>query len=102
MDGTNGAKVQLTIPEVVTIAEVSSLAAECRRVLAAGQRLRVDGSRVQRIDTAGLQLLAALVADAARRRIGFEWSECSEALTSTARLLGMDRHLVMAEPDGNR
>lgn len=60
---------------------------------ATGPSLRIDGSAVQRIHTAVLQLLAACVRE--RQQAGREssWSGASQVLQEAARLLGISRTL---------
>jgi phospholipid transport system transporter-binding protein len=72
-----------------TLAEADSLKAELASRLAAPEAITVDVSALQRIDTAGLQLLAAFVRD--RRTAGrtVHWRGRAPALEAAADLLGL-------------
>jgi anti-anti-sigma regulatory factor len=57
--------------------------------LAEGTPVEVDGSRVEEIDTAILQLLTSLWRTGQERGIACSWFGASEALRRTATLLGL-------------
>ena len=86
----------LTLAAECTVAEADSLKAELARRLTASEPVTVDVSALQRIDTAGLQLLAAFVRD--RRNAGrkVEWRGRASALEAAAGLLGLNDMLELA------
>lgn len=80
---------ELRLAAQCTVAEAESLKSELARRLPEPGPVRMDVSALERIDTAGLQLLAAFVRD--RRTAGrtVEWHGCTPALESAAGLLGL-------------
>jgi len=55
--------------------------------------VQIDGSGVERIDTATLQLLAAFVRDLRTDGRSVEWGECSTVLRRAANSLGLESAL---------
>ncbi len=60
----------------------------------------VDGSAVERIDTAGLQLLLSFARHQAGRGKPLRWTAVSPELLRGSRLLGIDSLLGISEPIG--
>ncbi len=56
----------------------------------------VDGALVERVDTAGLQLLVAFALDQARAGRSLRWSGASDLLVRSSRRLGLDTVLGLA------
>ena len=90
----------LTLAAECTVAEAQSLRSELARRLDQAGPVRVDVSALQRIDTAGLQLLAAFVRD--RRTAGrlVEWHGRADALEGAASLLGLTDMLELPREVG--
>ena len=65
----------------------------------ASPAIRIDGSRIQHIDLAGLQLLCAFVATAAARGASVSWTVVSPMLVTYVKRLGVD---PLIELDGVR
>ncbi len=61
------------------------LAADC-----SSKKVIVDGSQVERIDTAGVQLLVAFAQAQAKAGKTLQWSGASELLVRSCRRLGVD------------
>lgn len=80
--------------------EAEDLKAGLLRLLDDSRAVVLDVSALQRIDTAGLQLLAAFVRD--RRTAGYrvEWRGRAPALESAAGLLGLRRMLDLPGEGG--
>lgn len=78
-----------------TVAEADALKSELARRLDEPETVTVDVTALQRIDTAGLQLLAAFVRD--RRTAGrtIAWRGRAAALEAAAGLLGLERMLEL-------
>lgn len=55
--------------------------------------LGLDGSQCQQIDTAGFQLITALIEYAKKESIAFKWVGVSESMVETSRLLGLQKTL---------
>ena len=49
----------------------------------------IDGSAVQQVDTAGVQLVVAFALDCLERNIGYAWKGRSAALDDAIRVLGV-------------
>ncbi|MGH8615467.1 MAG: STAS domain-containing protein [Gammaproteobacteria bacterium] len=79
------------------IAQVQALSEKLHSVLDARQRVVLDASRIELIDTCGLQLLAAFVRDAEGQGIKLRWSCASEPFRKAAKLLDLEQHLKLAE-----
>lgn len=65
-------------------------------VAARGDPVVVDGSGVERIDTAGLQLLVALVRRQQQAGLGLSWKAASPELLRCGRQLGLIDALGLA------
>jgi anti-anti-sigma regulatory factor len=81
-----GRPLVLTSP---TIRTINSLQAQLAERLDESGNVQIDGSAVDRIDTAGLQLLAAFVRDLQAEARSVEWLGCSTALRRSANALGL-------------
>ena len=82
------------------IADVESLHSELIRLLDTlqdGQRLQIDGSRVERVDAAGAQLLATFAKDAFAKGVELAWHDLTDALTEATRLTGFEA-LISPQP----
>ncbi len=86
----------VTLPEVLTIAEVAECYERLLERLQQGGEIVIDGSPVEQIDGAGLQLLAAFVREGAESVGRVSWTGCSEALREGARTLGLVTALGLA------
>jgi anti-anti-sigma regulatory factor len=67
--------------------------------LAAAQPIEIDGSRVEEIDTAILQLLASLWRTAGDRGVACSWRGVSESLRYAANLIGVAGVLALPPND---
>jgi anti-anti-sigma regulatory factor len=83
----------IVLDERLSIVHVAALHRSLCETLAAGVPLTVDGSKVQDIDTAVLQLLASLWRSCRERGIGCAWQGASDALRHAARLIGLGEAL---------
>ena len=82
----SGSALVLTSP---TIRTITSLQTELAERLDESGTVQIDGTAVDRVDTAGLQLLAAFVRDLRAEMRGVEWVGCSDALKKAAQALGL-------------
>lgn len=73
-----------------TVHEAAALRQSCLDALGGKARPVIDGTRVERVDTAGLQVLVAFAIDCMERQIDFAWAGRSPALSRGVRLLGVD------------
>ncbi len=79
----------LTLAADCTVAEADGLKSELAARLQASEPVTVDVSALQRIDTAGLQLLAAFVRDRRTAGRAVAWRGRAAALDAAAGLLGL-------------
>ena len=56
--------------------------------------ITLDGSKLCRVDTAGVQLLVVFIKQVLANGKKIEWQSCSEALQSTAAQLGLKQQLL--------
>jgi ABC-type transporter Mla MlaB component len=80
------------LPAAILVGDAAELAARLQRALSANA-LELDGSAVEQIDTAGLQLLLSAVRTAAERGAVLGWAEASAALRASARQIGVSAQL---------
>jgi ABC-type transporter Mla MlaB component len=95
--GSRKANGALTLAADCTVAEADALKSQLARRLQQSEPVIVDVSALQRIDTAGLQLLAAFVRDRRTAGRALEWRGRASALDAAAGLLGLND---MLELDG--
>jgi anti-anti-sigma regulatory factor len=85
----------LTLAAECTVAESETLKAELMRRLGESDPVIVDVSGLQRIDTAGLQLLAAFVRDRRTAGLTVAWRGRAPPLDAAAGLLGLHAMLEL-------
>lgn len=90
------APAALTLAAQCTVAEADVFQAQLAGRLHEQEAVTVDVSALQRIDTAGLQLLAAFVRDRRTAGRAVEWRGSAAALDSAASLLGLNDMLERA------
>ncbi len=71
------------------ISEVESCRNDLLNALQGGQSLILDGSEIEQIDGAGLQLLAAVALEAEKLSVVFKWHGASQILCEAAGQLGL-------------
>ena len=76
-------------PDIMNIADVTEMQGELLAMLDKGGEVIIDASRIERIDTAMLQVLCAFGEDARGRGIKLEWREPSEYFIESARQLDL-------------
>jgi anti-anti-sigma regulatory factor len=81
----------------MSIVQAAGLHGTLLALLAEGAPVEVDGSRVEEIDTAILQLLTSLWRTGQERGIACSWFGVSEALRHTATLVGVAQMLRFPE-----
>lgn len=83
----------LELPSNMTIASVEALHETMEPLVLEHQDVVVKASEVERIDTAGLQLLLAFQQEITKHDLSVEWQEPSEALLEAATLIGLQKTL---------
>ncbi len=81
-----GRPLVLTSP---TIRTINSLQTQLAERLDESGTVQIDGTAVDRVDTAGLQLLAAFVRELQAEARSVEWVGCSVGLRRAANALGL-------------
>lgn len=84
--------VEMNLPENLTISQAHALHDEFEELLNKEntEQLVVRAAKVARADTAGLQLMLAVVQVTKERRIDLKWDQPSEKLKETAYILGLN------------
>jgi phospholipid transport system transporter-binding protein len=90
----------LTLAAECTVAEADGLKAELARRLDESGPVTMDVTALQRIDTAGLQLLAAFVRDRRTAGRSVAWRGRAAALEAAASLLGLNGMLELPHEAG--
>ena len=85
----------LRLPPQCGIRDASQLLGQLMLRLEHSAPVYIDAAKVERIDTAALQLLVAFLADRKARRRAVVWLECSEGLMRAARALGLAGALAL-------
>ena len=80
-----------------TVADSAALKAGLLGILREPTLITLDIASIQRIDTAGLQLIAAFIRERESLGLQVEWRGAAPAFTSAARLLGVAGALRLPE-----
>jgi anti-anti-sigma regulatory factor len=83
------ATLNVSLAETLDISTVQNLHGELQAALEGGSPVCLHGSAVERVDTAALQVLAALFIYADEHQSELEMQSPSEALVNSAMLLGI-------------
>lgn len=83
-------ETQLVFASVLDIAGAQNLRSELDRALSGGTTLVLDGGRVERVDTAALQILAAFCRACQKTGKALSWKATSQPLNDVAALLGLN------------
>jgi ABC-type transporter Mla MlaB component len=82
----------IELPAVLTLSELSAFHAQLSALI--GQRIRLSGKAITRIDTASLQVLLALMRD---HETTVGWLDASPYLCQAANILGLTHELNLSE-----
>ena len=88
---------KLALSEQVRISHSSELKDQLTKLLSAKKKIEIDASKVEKIDTSGLQLLTAFSIQANAQAIELEWRSPSEPFIAAAKLLDLTQYLGLAE-----
>lgn len=92
-----GGEALLVLPASLTIAEVGEMHAVLMNQLGNAAAVKFDGSSVEIIDGAGLQLLTAFVKAATEKALMVTWHGASETLGQAARRIGVASILKLSD-----
>lgn len=83
--------LEFSLPENLTISHAHTLHDQLEALLETGscEKLVMHAEHVSRADTAGMQLLLALMKVTKDRHIGLVWDQPSKKLIETAEVLGL-------------
>lgn len=84
-----GAAGPVALPPTLTIAEAGELHAVLQSVLQRATPVTLDGSSVESVDGAGLQLLAGFVKSADEVSLPVSWCGASDRLRQAAAVVGL-------------
>lgn len=90
---TNAEQLEIDCGESLTIAEVGSVYADLLVPLAEGKAVKLNVSKLERIDTAGVQLIYSLYKEAQTQGHTVEWDQPSEAFCQSVGLLGLAQQM---------
>ena len=96
MAGINEVRPVFGLSEDLTIADAAAIHQSMLDVLRSASSVTLDGSEVEQVDGAGIQLLAAFMKEAAERQIEIRWQGVSDPLRSAAAQLGLGDFLRLA------
>lgn len=83
----------LKLPEEISIANVNEWKGKLVDFMSEPSPYTLDGSELQRLDTAAIQLLLAFTTKLGSKETNFSWQSPSPALLKTADLLGLKEAL---------
>lgn len=85
----------IKLPAVISLSETDDLKNQLLESVDTSAGITIDGSNVQRIDTAGLQLLTAFAEYICSNKGVITWHEPTRAITEGAELLGLSAPLKL-------
>ncbi|MFN7952422.1 MAG: STAS domain-containing protein [bacterium] len=87
--------MDVTLPALVDLDCASSLREQLLAALAGGDSVTLDCAAVERIDTAGAQVLLAFLADMGAKGSSVRWSEVGPAARASVARLGLTARLAL-------
>jgi len=80
---------KIKLGEFLTIQEVGELTNSIKTIFDSGIKVTIDASDVQRLDTAGVQLLCAIAKEAREKSISIVWESKSDTMRMAIKQLGL-------------
>lgn len=89
--------VTIDLPENMTIAKVHALHDEYEELLNGEniEEICLNADKVEKVDTAGMQLILSVVRAGAERQTKVEWKSPSNSFMDTANILGLTQALAL-------
>ncbi len=78
--------------DLLDISMVNEINQKLKKSLSSGSDISIDVSKIDRIDTAGAQMLCAFYQDAKSREIKCNWTDPSEVFLKSIQQLGLESH----------
>ena len=85
--------ILIVLDQVLTIADAHKLKEQLLPYLKATGEIKIDGSKVEMIDTSTMQVLVAFLNTLKQRGVTGKWVGASRPLLNTSRLLGLTKQL---------
>jgi len=86
-------KTRISFGPVLDVAGSGELKKQLDKVFRRKSPFVLDGSAVERVDTAALQVLVAFSRESRHREIDLKWVEVSDPLRNASTLLGLNHEL---------
>lgn len=83
----------IQLDEILDISHANSIHQRLKTTMNAGENCVLDGSAVEHVDTAGIQLLFAFIKTSNKQGSQIQWQGVSEKLRSAMDRLGMTREM---------
>jgi ABC-type transporter Mla MlaB component len=90
------AKTSCSCGVSLSVAEAAGLKSRIQKALQKSSTIELNASEVQKADTAGLQLVLALIREVANADGRVVWKNPSKALIDAANLLGLGKELGLS------
>lgn len=90
-------KTRIKFGSCLDVANASDLKKGLAKLLRRKPPFELDASNVERVDTAGLQVLLAFKSEMAKREIDLHWQAVSDPLRSAADMLGLSGELGLID-----
>ncbi|WP_456372495.1 STAS domain-containing protein [Thiolapillus sp.] len=94
-----GSEQHITLNQHLDLDDLPRLAREIGAAIESGSSLILDGSAVNTVHAAAMQLLLATVRSARQKGLSCQWRQPSNALKEAAILLGMVEELSLDDTD---
>lgn len=91
----NTSREAFSLPPVLTIHEAEQVKADLVEMMQLPGPVALDGGAVERVDTAGLQLLASLIKSCRSDVRAFSWTGWSPEFERAAQILGLSNILAL-------
>jgi len=86
-------KTRISFGPVLDVAGSGELKKQLEKVFRRKPPFELDGSAIERIDTAALQVLVAFSHESRGRKIELTWADVSDSLRNASTLLGLTQEL---------
>jgi len=86
-------KTRISFGPVLDVAGSGELKKQLEKVFRRKPPFELDGSAIERVDTAALQVLVAFSRESHDREIDLTWTEVSDPLRNASTLLGLTHEL---------
>ncbi|MGW8248442.1 MAG: STAS domain-containing protein [Acidiferrobacterales bacterium] len=86
-------KTRISLGPVLDVAGSGELKKQLEKIFRRKRPFELDGSAVERVDTAALQVLVAFSRESHNREIDLRWAEVSDALRTASTMLGLNQEL---------